>query len=129
MATINQASKSPHIVPVCFAFDGEDIYTTLSASSRRLKNIKEGSKASVLIDKYEEENNKWEILCGLLIYGNAKILTYDENREEFMRGWRLLIEKYPQYKRWTSPDLAPNDSNKRRIVKFRPSRITRWGFG
>jgi nitroimidazol reductase NimA-like FMN-containing flavoprotein (pyridoxamine 5'-phosphate oxidase superfamily) len=129
MATINQASRSPHIVPVCFAFDGEDIYTTLSASSRRLKNIKEGSKASVLIDKYEEENNKWKVLCGLLIYGSTKILTYDENREEFMHGWRLLIEKYPQYKHWANPDLTPNDSNKRRIVKFRPSGITRWGFG
>jgi nitroimidazol reductase NimA-like FMN-containing flavoprotein (pyridoxamine 5'-phosphate oxidase superfamily) len=129
MATIDQPSKTPHIVPVCFAFDGEDIYTTLSASSRRLKNIQEGSKASVLIDKYKEENNKWEVLCGLLIYGSAKILTYDENREEFMHGWRMLVEKYPQYKRWTSPDLTPSDSSKRRIVKFRPSRITRWGFG
>jgi nitroimidazol reductase NimA-like FMN-containing flavoprotein (pyridoxamine 5'-phosphate oxidase superfamily) len=129
MATINQTSKSPHTVPVCFVFDGEDIYTTLGASSRRLKNIKDGSKTSVLIDKYEEENNEWKVLCGLLIYGNAEILTYDENREEFMHGWRLLIEKYPQYKHWANPDLAPNDSNKRRIVKFRPSGITRWGFG
>jgi nitroimidazol reductase NimA-like FMN-containing flavoprotein (pyridoxamine 5'-phosphate oxidase superfamily) len=129
MATINQASKSPHAVPVCFAFDGEDIYTTLSASSRRLKNIKEGSKTSVLIDKYEEENGEWKVLCGLLIYGIAKIISYNENREEFMRGWRLLIQKYPQYKHWTNPDLTPNDSNKRRIIKFRPSRITRWGFG
>jgi nitroimidazol reductase NimA-like FMN-containing flavoprotein (pyridoxamine 5'-phosphate oxidase superfamily) len=129
MATINQASKSPHTVPVCFAFDGEDIYTTLSVSSRRLKNIKEGSKTSVLIDKYEEENDEWKVLCGLLIYGRAKILTYDEDREEFMHGWRLLIEKYPQYRHWANPDLTPNDPNKRRIVKFRPSRITHWGFG
>jgi nitroimidazol reductase NimA-like FMN-containing flavoprotein (pyridoxamine 5'-phosphate oxidase superfamily) len=93
MATINQANKSPHAVPVCFAFDGEDIYTTLGVSSKRLKNIEGGSKTSVLIDKYEEENEEWKVLCGLLIYGNAEILTYDENREEFMHGWRLLIEK------------------------------------
>jgi nitroimidazol reductase NimA-like FMN-containing flavoprotein (pyridoxamine 5'-phosphate oxidase superfamily) len=129
MATINQANKSPHTVPVCFAFDGEDIYTTLGLSSKRLKNIEEGSKTSVLIDKYEEESEEWKVLCGLLIYGNAEILTYDENREEFMHGWRLLIEKYPQYKHWANPDLTPNDSSKRRIVKFRFSRITRWGFG
>ena len=128
MATINRASKSPHIVPICLAFDGKDIYTTLSADRRRLKNIEEGSKASMLIDKYVEENNKWETLCGLLIYGTAKILTYEENREEFMHGWRLLIEKYPQYRSWTNPDLTPNDSNKRRIIKFRPSRISHWGF-
>jgi len=129
MATINQASKSPHIVPVCFAFDGKCIYTTLGASSRRLKNIKDGSKASVLIDRYEEENNEWKVLCGLLIYGSAKVLTYDENKEEFMHGWKLLVQKYPQYTHWTNPDFTPNDSNKRRIVKIRPSRIIRWGFG
>jgi len=129
MATVNRASKSPHVVPVCFVFDGEDIYTTLGVSSRRLKNIREGSKASLLIDRYEEEKGEWRLLCGLLIYGNAKILSYGENREEFMHGWRLLIGKYPQYKHWANPDLTPNDSNKRRIVKIRPSRITRWGFG
>ena len=129
MATINRASRSPHVVPVCFVFDGEDIYTTLGVSSRRLKNIREGSKTSLLIDRYEEEKGEWRLLCGLLIYGNAEILTYGENREEFMHGWRLLIGKYPQYKHWANPDLTPNDSNKRRIVKIRPSRITRWGFG
>jgi nitroimidazol reductase NimA-like FMN-containing flavoprotein (pyridoxamine 5'-phosphate oxidase superfamily) len=128
IATISQASKSPHIVPLCFVFDGEDIYTTLSASSRRLKNMKGGSKTSMLFDKYEEEDNSWKVLCGLLIYGIAKLLTYDENREEFMHGWRLLVEKYPQYKHWANPDLTPNDSNKRRIMKFQPLRVVRWGF-
>ena len=129
MATINQASKSPHVVPVCFVFDGKDIYTTLGASCRRLKNIEEGSKTSMLIDKYEEKENRWKVLCGLLIYGSVKILTWHENKEEFMHGWRLLIEKYPQYKDWANADLSPNDSKKRRIVKFQPSRITTWGFG
>jgi nitroimidazol reductase NimA-like FMN-containing flavoprotein (pyridoxamine 5'-phosphate oxidase superfamily) len=129
MATINQASRSPHVVPVCFAFDGEDIYTTLIQGCRRLKNIKEGSKTSVLIDTYEEEDNTWKLLRGLLIYGSPKILTYDENREEFMHGWKLLLEKYPQYMQWANPDHTPKDSDKRRIMKFRPSRVTRWGFG
>jgi nitroimidazol reductase NimA-like FMN-containing flavoprotein (pyridoxamine 5'-phosphate oxidase superfamily) len=128
MATVDMASNLPHVVPVCFAFDGQNIYTTLHASSKRLKNMKEGSEVSLLVDKYVEENSEWKILRGLLIYGSAKILTYDESREEFMHGWRLLIEKYPQYKHWANPDLTPNDPNNRRIVKFRPSRVTRWGF-
>jgi nitroimidazol reductase NimA-like FMN-containing flavoprotein (pyridoxamine 5'-phosphate oxidase superfamily) len=128
MATINQQSKSPHVVPVCFAFDGEDIYTSLGVSSRRLKNIEEGSKTSVLIDKYEEENNEWKVLCGLLIYGSVNVLAYDKNTEEFMHGWRLLIEKYSQYKHWANPDFTPKDSKRRRIIKIVPSRITRWGF-
>ena len=129
MATINQKSKLPHVVPICFAFDGENIYATLHVGSKRLKNIKEGSKTSLLVDKYVEENNEWKVLCGLLIHGDVKILTYHEDKDEFMYGWNLLIQKYPQYKHWANPDLTPNDSKKREIVKFRPSRITRWGFG
>jgi len=129
MATINTASESPHVVPTCFAFDGQNIYTTLGADSKRLKNIKKGSKASVLIDKYMEEDGEWKILCGLLIYGDAKILAYLEDKDEFMYGWQLLVQKYPQYKHWANPDLTPKDHEKRRIVKIRPSKITRWGIG
>jgi len=129
MATINTESRSPHVVPVCFAFDGENIYTTLGADSNRLKNINEGSKMSLLIDKYVEEKGEWKILCGLLIYSNVEILTYSEDRDEFMHGWSLLIRKYPQYKQWANPDLAPKDPDKRRIVKIHPSKIIRWGFG
>jgi nitroimidazol reductase NimA-like FMN-containing flavoprotein (pyridoxamine 5'-phosphate oxidase superfamily) len=129
MATINTASESPHVVPICFAFDGQNIYTTLGADSKRLKNIKKGSKTSVLIDKYVEEDGEWKILCGLLIHGDAKILAYPEDKDEFMHGWQLLIQKYPQYKHWANPDLTPKDREKRRIVKIRPSKITRWGFG
>jgi nitroimidazol reductase NimA-like FMN-containing flavoprotein (pyridoxamine 5'-phosphate oxidase superfamily) len=129
MATINTASGSPHVVPVCYAFDGHNIYTTLGADSKRLKNLKKGSKTSFLIDKYVEEDGEWKILCGLLIYGDAEILAYQEDKVEFMHGWRLLMQKYSQYKHWANPDLTPKDRKKRRIVKFRPSRITRWGFG
>ena len=128
MATIDAASESPHVVPICFAFDGQNIYTTLGADSKRLKNIREGSKSSVLIDKYVEEDGEWKILCGLLIYGDAKILAHPEDKDEFMHGWQLLIQKYPQYKHWANPDLTPKDREKRRILRIRPSKITRWGF-
>jgi len=128
MATINIASKSPHVVPVCFAFDGKNIYTTLGASSKRLRNIKKGSKVSLVIDKYVEENGDWKVLCGLLIYGNVKTLTYYEDKDEFMYGWKLLIQKYPQYKHWANSDLTPKDPDTRRILKICPLKITCWGF-
>jgi nitroimidazol reductase NimA-like FMN-containing flavoprotein (pyridoxamine 5'-phosphate oxidase superfamily) len=128
MATIDKASKLPHIVPVCFVFDGKNIYTTLSASSKRLKNIEAGSKASLLVDRYVEENNEWKILCGMLIHGDATVLTVHQDRDRFMHGWKLLIQKYPQYRQWANPDLTPKDPEKRRILRFSPSKIIRWGF-
>jgi nitroimidazol reductase NimA-like FMN-containing flavoprotein (pyridoxamine 5'-phosphate oxidase superfamily) len=129
MATINKADRSPHVVPVCFVFDGKNIYTTLRARSKRLKNIEAGSKTSLLIDKYVEEGGEWKILCGLLIHGDVKILAYNEDKDEFMYGWKLLLQKYPQYKHWANPDLTPKDADVRRILKICPSKITGWGFG
>ena len=128
LATINIADESPHLVPVCFAFDGKTIVTTLQAKCKRLKNMRQRSKVAILVDKYVEEKGKWKVLCGLLIYGDAKILTFSKNREEFMYCWKLLIRKYPQYKQWANADLMPKDSDKRRIMKIEPTETIRWGF-
>lgn len=39
IATINIVSKTPHMVPICFTFDGKEIFTSLHAKSRRLRNM------------------------------------------------------------------------------------------
>lgn len=128
IATMNVTDKSPHVVPVCFAFDGKAIYTTLRVKSKRLKNVREGSKVSILVDRYEEKNGQWKVLCGLLIYGNTKTLSYYCDRSEFMYSWKLLIQKYPQYRQWADVDLTPKDPDERRIMKIQPKKVTRWGF-
>jgi len=127
IATVN-ADMQPHVVPVCFALDREDIVTSLHMRSRRLWNLKRGSKVSVLVDRYEEDKGQWKVLRGLLIYGKAKLLTFQENREEFMHCWKLLIQKYPQYKQWANTDLTPKDPDVRGIMKIEPQKVTRWGF-
>jgi nitroimidazol reductase NimA-like FMN-containing flavoprotein (pyridoxamine 5'-phosphate oxidase superfamily) len=128
MATIDETSKFPHTGPICFVFDGKNVYTTLSASSKRLKNIETGSKASFLVDRYVEESNEWKVLCGLLIHGNTSVFNLHQDRDSFMYGWKLLIQKYPQYRHWANPDLTPKDPEKRRILRFSPHKIIRWGF-
>jgi len=129
IATIKARNKSPHLVPICFAFDGKSIFTTLGVGSQRLKNVEQGSKATILVDEYEEEKSEWKVLRGLLIYGNTKILTIKRNRDQFMHGWKLLIHKYPQYKQWANADLTPKDPDARRIMKIELKKIIRWGFG
>jgi len=128
IATINVAGKSPHVVPVCFAFDGKAFFTTLYFKAKRLKNVQGGSKVSFLVDRYQEEGGEWKVLQGLLISGKVQVLSYDANKNEFMHGWKLLIQKYPQYKQWANADLTPKDPEKRRILKIQPTKVTRWGF-
>ncbi|MFB0514489.1 MAG: pyridoxamine 5'-phosphate oxidase family protein [Candidatus Bathyarchaeia archaeon] len=128
IATINAVNETPHIVPVCFAFDGEAIFTSLNVKSKRLKNIEQGSALAILVDEYKEEKGTWKILRGLLIHSGTRVLSYDENEGEFMYGWRLLIQKYPQYKHWANADLTPKDPDRRRIVRIKPTKVIRWGF-
>ena len=128
IATVNVKDKSPHLVPVCFAFDGKAFVTTLGVGSKRLRNVEQGSNVAILVDKYEEERGRWKVLRGILIYGNIKTLTFQENRDEFMYGWKLLIQKYPQYKQWAKPDFTPRDPEKRVIMKIEPTKTIRWSF-
>jgi nitroimidazol reductase NimA-like FMN-containing flavoprotein (pyridoxamine 5'-phosphate oxidase superfamily) len=128
LATINTLDKSPHLVPVCFAFDGKTIVTTLHVKSKRLKNVKQRSKVAILVDRYEEDKGGWKVLRGLLIYGKTRILIFYENKEEFMYGWKLLIQKYPQYRQWANSDFTPKDPDKRRIMEIEPTKTICWGF-
>jgi nitroimidazol reductase NimA-like FMN-containing flavoprotein (pyridoxamine 5'-phosphate oxidase superfamily) len=127
IATVN-ADGTPHLVPICFAFDGEQIYSTLIKGEKRLANMVRRRHASILVDQYQEEKSQWTVLKGVLMYGEVQILVFENQRQQFMRGWRLLIEKYPQYRHWASDDSTPKDPDRRRMMLFVPLRSVAWGF-
>jgi len=127
IATVDPNDDYPHVVPICYVFDGILFYTTGSRGSKRLRNVESGSKVSILIDKYEERIGEWLTLQGLLIKCEVSLLNYYENTDLFMKGWRMLIEKYPQYMRWANEDLTPKDPDKRTIMQMRPIGKTSWG--
>ncbi|MFX1571558.1 MAG: pyridoxamine 5'-phosphate oxidase family protein [Promethearchaeota archaeon] len=128
IATIDAASNFPHIIPICYSFDGNNFFTSLRNTSKRLQNINKGSKVSLLFDEYVENNGKWITLRGILINVTISILNYHDHSEQFKQGWKQLIEKYHQYKTWAQEDLSPTDSNTRRIMKMTPIHKISWGF-
>ncbi|MDG7016233.1 MAG: pyridoxamine 5'-phosphate oxidase family protein [Nitrososphaerota archaeon] len=127
IGTVNR-NGSVHLVPICFAFDGRHLFSTLRVGTHRLTNLSRKSPVSILIDRYEEKQGEWTALQGVLLYCEAAILNYDHDRKSFMEGWRLLVEKYPQYKHWAKADLKPTDPEKRRIIELLPTKIISWGF-
>ena len=128
IGTIDSSNDFPHIIPICYTFDGESFFTALSKKSKRLVNINKRSEVSLLFDEYVESDGKWVILQGILINVKASILNYQEHSELFMNGWEQLIEKYPQYKIWAHEDLSPTDPELRRIMLMKPIRKISWGF-
>src|SRR5579884_2337470 len=74
------AEGHPHVVPVCYAFDGKRFYTPLdekpksveASKLRRVRNIEARHEASLLIDQYDDD---WSRLGYVLVHGRADLLS------------------------------------------------------
>ena len=119
LATADAAGR-PHVIPFCFACDGERIYSVLDAKPkrgsvrglRRVRNILENPSVSVVIDHYESD---WSNLWYLLVPGRAELL---EPGAEQADAIALLRAKYPQYR-----EMDLDDSP---VIKITPERATGW---
>lgn len=93
------ARGHPLVVPICYAFEDADLYSSIDAKPKRIsplllervRNIRENSYVSIVVDRYEED---WTRLAYILIRGRAKILTRGPRHK---KGIHLLRMKYPQY--------------------------------
>ncbi len=123
LATLDAKSR-PHVVPVCFAYDGKLFYTAVDQKPKRvtperlarLRNIRAVPRVALLIDKYEED---WTQLSYVLIRGKAKLVPKSAHKEH-ARAIRKLRAKYPQYGVGMLADVAP-------IIRITPERTTSWG--
>jgi PPOX class probable F420-dependent enzyme len=114
----------PLVVPICYAFDGESIYSPIDekrkdvseARLKRVRNIKSNPHVSLIIDDYSED---WSGLWWVLINGLAEIISSESRAIEHARACELLRSKYPQYR-----SMAIDE---RMIIRIQPRRIKRWG--
>ena len=116
------ANGQPHVIPVCYVFDGQTIYSVLDAKPkttslrqlRRVRNILANPHVSLVVDHYEED---WTRLQYVMVTGDAELL---ESGEEWNRVIAMLREKYPQYQ---SMDLGESP-----VIKITPARFVPWTF-
>jgi PPOX class probable F420-dependent enzyme len=97
LATVG-ADGRPHLVPCTFAIDGSgrvvigvDNKPKTSAKLRRLRNITENPRVSLLADRYADD---WQQLWWVRADGTAVI---ERTGEEHAEHWNQLRRKYPQY--------------------------------
>ena len=118
------AAGQPLVVPICYAWDGRAIFSALDAkpktrpaqSLKRVRNIRENAKVSIVIDRYDED---WRALRYVIIQGSARLLTVGD---DFARGADLLLAKYPQYRAMGLEREAGL------MIKVEPARVTHWEF-
>jgi PPOX class probable F420-dependent enzyme len=116
VATVG-AGGIPHVVPVCHVLRGERIYFGSGDDARKVKNIADNPRVTVVVDMYSDA---WSLLRGVMIQGRARLI---ERGPAFRRVRDLLYEKYPQYSREAA--LSPSDSV---IVEVTPIHVFAWGF-
>src|SRR5437763_11388998 len=116
------ADGHPHVVPVCYAFDGLRFYTPLDEKPkrvteqqlRRVRNIEARPEVMLLIDQYDDD---WSRLGYVQVYGEATLLYPGEAGHA--EALRLLRDRYTQY-RTMALETHP-------VIAITPQRVVSWG--
>jgi PPOX class probable F420-dependent enzyme len=104
LATL-EADGRPHLVPICFALDGDILYSAVdrkpkrSRRLRRLENITSNPHVTLLVDHYQED---WSKLWWVRLRGVARVLAEGPEHD---RALALLAAKYEQYR--ADPPTGP----------------------
>ena len=117
------AGGAPFVVPVCYAFEGERIYTAIDLKPKRVggralkrvRNILENPQVALVIDDYSED---WSELAYVMVRGVADLI---ESGEERQRAEHLLRQKYQQYETMLQPGCP--------VIRITPERVISWSAG
>ena len=104
LATVDPENNQPYVIPVVFAFDGNNIFIPIddkpkivnSNQLKRVKNIQKNPNVSFLIDTYDDKD--WKNLSYLMIQGKARIINIVNDKDTMNKAHFLLSDKYLQYK-------------------------------
>ena len=114
------ADGAPHVIPVCYAIDGANLYITIDEKPKRrdrplkrLRNIVDNPRAAFVVDRWDED---WSRLGWVMLRGHAEILYEGEEHD---RAQALLIGRYPQYRSMQLAELP--------VIALRVTRTADWG--
>jgi PPOX class probable F420-dependent enzyme len=119
LATV-RADGTPHVVPVCFAVEGDRIVSVVDHKPkrtpllRRLDNVRVHPAVSVLVDHYDDD---WTQLWWVRVDGTATVCDVGT---EYESAIDLLAAKYAQYR-----DLRPAGS----VLEITSLRWQGWSAG
>lgn len=85
-----RADGTPHIIPVCPAFDGEEtVYVDVAKDGVTAKALAGNERVTVIIDEYHDD---WSKLKAVILRCRAEAIQ----GAELDTAWDLFRTKYPQ---------------------------------
>ncbi|MGP8125674.1 MAG: pyridoxamine 5'-phosphate oxidase family protein [Nitrososphaerales archaeon] len=109
LATASKGGR-PHVVPVIYALDGEDIIIAVDYKTKKLKNLRENPKVALVVDEYRPNR-------GLMVEGDCEIL---ERGREYLRLLQILFDRFVFYRR------NPWGEGESPILKIRTTKVVAW---
>ena len=100
----------PHVVPVIYALDGEDIVVAVDYGTKKLKNLRENRRVALVVDTYQPNR-------GLMVEGECEIL---ERGEEYLRLLQVLFDRFEFYRK------NPWGEGESPIIKIHPTKCVMW---
>ncbi len=116
------ASGESHVMPVCYACDGERFYIAIDEKPKRpgrtlqrVSNIEATHRAALIIDRYDDTD--WSRLAWLHVRGPVTMFGPDDPEHAGIIA--LLRVRYSQYRAMRLED-AP-------VIAITPQHVTGWG--
>jgi PPOX class probable F420-dependent enzyme len=109
MATASKNAK-PHVVPVIYAMDGENVVVAIDYKTKKLKNLRENPQVAVVVDEYRPNH-------AVLVEGECEIL---ERGKEYLRLLQILFDKFAYYRN------NPWGEGESPILRIRPTKAVMW---
>ena len=111
LATASKIAE-PHVTPVIYAVDGEDVIIAVDYGEKKLKNLRENPKAALVVDEYRP--NK-----AVMVQGSCEIF---ERGREYLRLQKTLYDRFEYYRK------NPWKEGESPILKIRPTKSVSWGL-
>jgi len=109
LATASKDGR-PHVVPVIYALDGEDVVVAVDYGTKKLGNLRQNRKVALVVDEFKP--NK-----GLMIEGDCEIL---ERGKEYLRLLQVLFDKFEYYRK------NPWGEGESPILRIVPTKAAMW---
>jgi nitroimidazol reductase NimA-like FMN-containing flavoprotein (pyridoxamine 5'-phosphate oxidase superfamily) len=109
LATASKDAR-PHVVPVIYAMDGDNVVIAVDYGTKKLKNLRENNKVALVVDVYRPNQ-------GMMIEGECEIF---ERGEEYLRLLRILFDRFVYYRK------NPWGEGESPILKIKPTKVVAW---
>ena len=109
LATASNDAR-PHVVPVIYAIDGENLIIAVDYGTKKLKNLRVNKRVALVVDDYRPNH-------AVMVEGDCDIL---ERGKEYLRLLQVLFDRFEYYRKY------PWGEGEAPILRIKPTKVSSW---